>query len=252
MNPNTPHQQDIDFLPPEYRQQHERRRQLARQVLIGAAVVGFVAVAAAAQAYWAKNVRRELATLTPQCERVAAQTAELNKLQAELQVAQAEAQLLTYLRHPWPCTQLLAALTAPLPDTITFRELRINHGSSKAADAQDPATRLDRKVLEKLLAQLPRAGRDLKALRELCDFTPISISLLGVASDSAAVYRYLNELSKNRLLAKVDLVSLENSSHQEDHLEFKTAILVNPGYGQPNGPHGSSVEKPAPAQGGKP
>jgi Tfp pilus assembly protein PilN len=245
MNANTFHQQDVDFLPPEYRQQHARRRKLGQQVLIGAIVVGLVAVASAGQACWAKRVRREMDALTPQCERVAAQTAELNKLQAELQVAQAEAQLLTYLRHPWPCTQLLAALTAPLPDSITFREIRIGRQANRAAELMDRAPRLDRQALEKMLAQLPRAGRDLKTLRDQCDHAPLAISLLGLASDSAAVYRYLDELSKHRLLAKVDLVSLENASHQQDQLEFKVAVLVRPGYGLPDGPKGLPPETPA-------
>jgi Tfp pilus assembly protein PilN len=251
MNPTPSRQHDVDFLPPEYRQQHARRRHIGQQVLIGSVVIGLVAMASAGQVYWAQNVRRELAALMPQCERVAAQTVELNKLQAELQVAQAEAQLLTYLRHPWPCTQLFAALTAPLPNTITFRELRITRSATKI-DTPDRSPRLDRKAMEKLLAKLPRAGRDLKALREQCDTAPLSISLLGVASDSAAVYRYLGELNKNRLLAKVDLVSLENASQQEDQLEFKMALLVRSGYGQPNGPSGPPTEKTVPAKGGQP
>lgn len=240
MNNNLPQHQEVDFLPSEYRHQHARRRHFGQQVLIGAAVIGLLALAAGGQAWWRQRVRRELAELAPHYDRAMAQTAELGKLQTELQVAQTEAQLLTYLRHPWPCTQLLAALLAPLPETITFREIRISREASKGPGIIDRTPRLDRQAQEQLLAKLPRAGRDLKALRDQFDRAATQVSLSGFASDSDAVYRYLGELGKNRLLAKVDLVSLDNAStasnRREDRLEFKLSLLVRPGYGLPDGP----------------
>lgn len=239
-------QQDVDFLPREFRQQHARRRELTQQILVGLTVVSVLAAAAGGQAWWRQRVARELAEVAPQYTRALAQADELTKLQAELQVAQAEAQLITYLRHPWPCTQLLSALVGPLPDSVTFREIRVIREPSKG-DPFDRTPRPDRQTLEQQLAQLPRAGRDLKTLREQFDRAPTLVSLSGMATDSAAVYRYLGELSKNRLLAKVDLVSLDNASNRrDDKLEFKLAVVVRPGYGMPEGPTAPPTETTLP------
>lgn len=251
---NTFPPQDVDFLPNEYRHQHARRRRLSQEILGGVALVAVLVVAAGSQAYWGQHVRRQLAEVVPQYDRAVAQTEELNKLQAELQVAQAEAQLITYLRHPWPCTQLLSALVSPLPEAVAFREIRISREAGKIDIMAAPP--VDRQTLEQQLAKLPRAGRDLKALRDQFDRSATVMSLAGVASDSRAVYQYLGELGKNRLLAKVDLVSLDNASNRpEDKLEFKLSVTARPGYGQPEGPTG-----PAPgmatgeprAKGGRP
>ena len=248
-----PHQ-DVDFLPIEYRQQHTRRQRLSQHIVVTVALAVLLAAAAGAQAYWRQHVQRQMDELVPQYERAVAQTAELGKLQAELQVAQAEAQLLTYLRHPWPCTQVLAALVTPLPKAITFKEIKINREASKTDTVPSPP--VDRQALEQQLAKLPRAGRDLKTLRDQFDRTLTVVSLLGVASDSAEVYRYLGELGKNPLLAKVNLVSLDNASiRPEDKLEFKLAVTVRPGYGQPDGPSGAATNSGTgakPPEGGRP
>jgi hypothetical protein len=235
MTSTIPTHQEVDFLPREYRQQHARRRQLAGQFLVGVALVGLVAATAGGQAWWRHRVQRELDQVTPLYQTAVNQSGELSKLQAELEVAQAEAQLITYLRHPWPSSQLLSALVGPLPEAIAFREIRITHEPDKSPVLLGP--RPDKQTLEQQLARLPKAGRDLKALREQFDRAPTLLSLSGLATDSDAVYRYLGELSKNRLLAKVELVSLDNAAdRREDKLEFKLNVLVRPGYGLPDGP----------------
>jgi Tfp pilus assembly protein PilN len=98
------------------------------------------------------------------------------------------------------------------------------------------------------LAKLPRAGRDLKALREQFDRATTVVSLSGLASDSDGVYRYLGELGRNRLFAKVDLVSLDNAANaanrREDRLEFKLSVVVRPGYGLPDGPAAPPPDSP--------
>ena len=230
-------QHEIDFLPIEYRQQHDLRRQVSQRIAIGVLVAGLLAGLAAWQSHSGRAARRELAAVVPQYDQAVRQREELSKLQAELQVAQAEAELITYLRHPWPRTQLLRALVDPLPKVITLHEVTIARDANRGAELMDRVPQFDRQAQEQQLAKLAPAARDLKALREQFDRVQVMISLSGTTTDDGAPHRYVAELGKNRLFAKADLVSLENAgADREGKLQFKAVVVVRPGYGLPEGP----------------
>ena len=227
----------VDFLPIEYHQQHELRRQVSHRILTIVLVVGLVAALASWQSHSGRVARGELAELVPQYDRAVRQDQELSKLQGELQVAQAEAELITYLRHPWPRTQLLRAVVDPLPEAITLREVTIARDANRGAETMDRVPQLDRQAQEQALAKLPPAARDLKALREQFDRVQVVISLSGATTDDSAPHRYVAELGKNPLFVKADLVSLENAAaDREGKLEFKAVVVVRPGYGLSDGP----------------
>jgi hypothetical protein len=227
----------VDFLPIEYHRRHELRRQTSHRILVGVVAVALVAALASWQLHAGRVARRELARLVPQYDQILRQNDEISKLQGELQVAQAEAELITYLLHPWPRTQLLRAVVDPLPDASMLREITIARDSNRRAETMDRVPQLDRQAQEQALAKLPRAARDLKTLREQFDRMPVVIRLAGLTSDDGAPHRYVAELGKNPLFAKADLVSLDSAGgDREGKLEFKAVVMVRPGYGLPDGP----------------
>jgi hypothetical protein len=196
-----------------------------------------VAALACWQLHTGRAARGELARLVPLYDQAVRQNAEIARLQAELQVVQAEAELITYLRHPWPRTQLLQAVVDPLPEAITLREVTIARDSNRGAETMDRVPQFDRQTQEQTLAKLPRAARDLKTLREQFDRMPVVIRLVGSTGDDGAPHRYVAELGKNPLFVKADLVSLENATtDREGKLEFKAVVMIRPGYGLPDGP----------------
>ena len=83
----------------------------------------------------------------------------------------AGAELYTYLRHPWPRTQLFSALLRPLPEEITFLQVQIFRqpaAGGKAGNILPNAGQAgnlprDTKAEEEKLKLLPAAGRDLTA-----------------------------------------------------------------------------------------
>jgi len=233
---------DIDFLPSEYHQNHTQRRWQTRRVFVVAILATMVAAAAFCQHQRRRRLEADLARCGP-AYAAAVQTRDaLSELQSRLQLAQASADLVTYLRHPWPRTQILAALLGPLPDEIAFEQLDIDRESAtgpKPAESLSPA---DRKAKEKQEASLPPALRDLKRLREQYDSKRTIVTITGVTTDSAALHRYLGELGRQKLFSKAQLLSIETDSADTERISFSATLIVRPGYGQPGGPSGPNPQ----------
>ena len=129
---------DIDFLPPEYRQRVRQRQSQSWRIVVAAAMIGLVAAAAMTQHYRWRRVRADLADVTPAYVAAVTMQDRLAEVQKQLEQARACAELYTYLRHPWPRTQLLAAMVRPLPDEISLQQVQIVR---EPADSRPAAAR---------------------------------------------------------------------------------------------------------------
>ncbi len=231
--------QQIDFLPAQYRQRYARRQAQPWQILVVVTVVAVMAAAAVSQSSRRSRVRRELDAVAPKYDLAVSRNAQLAKIQAELETARTRAELFTYLRHPWPRTQLLAAMLAPLPDEITLGHLQITRELPRDQSPNRRRSRAQRKEEEDQLANLPPAARDLKRLRDECDKMETVVLISGVTTDGAAVHRYLGELAKTSLFCKAELDSSESVQGDRPGTEqFHARLVVRWGYGQPGGPTG--------------
>jgi Tfp pilus assembly protein PilN len=228
---------EIDFLPSEYRESHARRKGATRRVLLLVVLGAALAAAALFQHREQRRLRAELARLEPAKAQGAAIQMEIDRMQADLRAAQAEAELLTYLRHPWPRTQILAALLAPLPDEITFEELQIVRETASRRAVAPPAESREGAAP----SGLPVATLDLNRLRDEVDGRETLVSISGTASDSQSLHRYLAELDKVDLFARTELVAIETSEIDPQRLRFSVTVTMRPGYGQSGG-----LVRPAP------
>ena len=228
---------DIDFLPAEYRQRSLRRQSKPWQLIVVGAFVALVAAAAATQQARRRHLESQLDALEPSYQRALEQQKHLGQLQARLKTAQSAAELFTYLSHPWPRTQILAALVEPLPADVCFEKVRIFTQPSGNQPAAAGATRAERRSAEEATADLPSAQRDLAALRRQCDDARTIVQLSGTASDGATLHRYLGQLGRNPLFKKAELETIEHRAGPGTSvLWFEATIVVRPGYGQPGGP----------------
>ncbi|HUT09061.1 MAG TPA: hypothetical protein VMY42_01065 [Thermoguttaceae bacterium] len=232
--------QDIDFLPAQYHRQHASRQSQPWRIVVVAAFVALLGGAIFAQYRLERGVEDELAAIAPQHDLAVAQNDRLTEFQSQLKAKHDTAALYTYLRHPWPRTQLLAALIAPLPDEIDFRQVQITRGEKpQEAEPTERRSRSETKAEEEKDKLLPPAERDLKRLRQQYDKMQTLILLSGTASESAALHRYLGALGAGSLFAKVELDSIESvATGQSNQLEFHATLIVRPGYGQADGPSG--------------
>ena len=235
---------DIDFLPDQCRQRHQRRQSQPWRIVVVAAFVALVASAAFSHPQHRKQAEADLELIIPQYDRAVDRQNELSKVQSELKTARDRAELFTYIRHPWPRTQLLAVLIDPLPEEVTLNQLQItreipqNRGSSKQRRGKKQA---DIKDDEK---SLPPAAADLKRLQDEFDDTITVVLISGTTDNSVALHRYLGTLDDSVLFAKAELESSEtiddNNARAE---EFQVKLIVRPGYGQKGGPTGDDVEE---------
>jgi Tfp pilus assembly protein PilN len=234
---------NIDFLPAECRQQQARRQVQPWRFVVVTAFAVLLAGAAYAQYRQKRVAEDQLAALAPACEEAARQGDRLKQLQQDLQAVQSDAELFTYLRHPWPRTQVLAALLGPLPREITLQQLQLAREAVAEQPAVDPRPPADQKAEEEKLAKLPPADRDLRRLRGEFDKTRAMLRITGTTSDTAALHHYLNVLGRTDLFSKATVRSIETVEGPKGQLtRFQAIVFVRAGYGQPGGPVGPELK----------
>jgi len=228
---------DVDFLPAHYRQRRENRQRKPWQIAVIVACGLLMAAAAYGQYHTRRRIEEDLAAVGPYYEMAARETKWLDDLRQQLQRERSRAELLTYLRHPWPRTQILAAILQPLPEEITLERVRIRRDLPPGKTAP-PRPALERPASEDQPKDLlPSARYDLKTLREEDVGLETIVTLTGSSSTSEAPYAYFNELEGCDLFVQVDpgKVEPEQGDRWQRH-GFDLTLIVRPGYGRPGSP----------------
>jgi hypothetical protein len=231
--------QHIDFLPPKYQEAAALRKSQAWRILVLIMFGGLICAAHLGQRAIRRHVQSELETVNTQYAATLAQSQRLAALETSLQSQRHEADLLTYLRHPWPRTQILAHIVDSLPETIALRRVRVQREAvrrpSASATTVGPAQPQPDPAAE---AKVPAVERDLKKLREEDDATQTVVLLEGTSDDDTALHLYLGTVAACGLFTKAELTSLENHDHSGDGqgAHFTARVLVAPAYGTPGGP----------------
>ncbi|NIL98854.1 MAG: hypothetical protein GTO53_12975, partial [Planctomycetales bacterium] len=156
-------------------------------------------------------VDRQLAEIEQYHAESQAQAQRLARLQARLADQHALAQLTTFLQHPWPQTQIVAALLQPLPDSMSLDEVVVQRedlpGIRKVAPPdrgpQDPAPRLP-------------AGEDLQILQKQAAGRLV-VQLSGRTADSRELHHYLSALGQHPLFTQVELDSIQRDRSRDGH-----------------------------------
>lgn len=227
--------QDIDFLPADFKRRRTRRHGRSWQAITLAAAAGIVAVVAMAQSRTLRQIQQQVAQTEPERQLLDARQTQLDDLRQKLADAEARADLLAYLDHPWPKTQLLAATLHQLPDAVVCNSILLTRDAKRS----QPASRAAGGASEEDAASLRPATRDLRKLEEECDHAVTAIVLKGVTSDGIELHRYLDSLNREPLVDKVKLHSLEASDGESDaKFRFEARLTVRPGFGLPDGPDG--------------
>jgi hypothetical protein len=220
----------IDFLPEIYRKRETLRR--ARWWWAGVAVLfaGAVVASAMAQGWLRHSLHEQLDALAPEFAAAQVQAQELSGLQAQIQRAGHEASLYTFLTSPWPRTQLLAAVVAPLPEAIQFTQIRIlDEEQARAAPQAGPRPPIHN---DKPAATATPAEGDLARLREEAERRQTAIEVEGQTADIPRLHQYVADVHNSPLIAAVQIKSLETSPNAElNQTRFTLRLLVRPSYG---------------------
>ncbi|MBL8828125.1 MAG: hypothetical protein JNM18_14190, partial [Planctomycetaceae bacterium] len=194
--------------------------------LVGAAGVG----------QWLVQYRTRTDIQIAEIEYQAAKTAQqkLELAQKQLRDTSQEAELLTFLRHPWPRTQILRRVTSSLPNEVMIERLRIGRDENK------PKEVLTVGVIKptdsngtKTTATSTPVEKDLKQLRDECDTRRVIVELTGYTSDLTALHVYLNQLASESLFAQAELTSIQSvEKGTERRSQFTARLVLAPGHGQ--------------------
>ncbi len=227
--------QDIDFLPAAYRQQTVHRKANVWRLAVGGGFAAALLASFAFQQVIYSQTAKRLDELKPQLAQAKSLAERLGARQTELKAANRQADLCTFLRHPWPRSQLVAAALRPLPVCATLQDIHI--GRVQSQPGAIAGSHVGSRDLDADLKKLAPAERDLLRLGDEEKTKPTILTLSGVTTDTAAVQRYLVALGKEGLFIKAELTSLEaNHNEQPGTWRFAARLEIRSGYGQASGP----------------
>ncbi|HEY2760174.1 MAG TPA: hypothetical protein VGI75_05510, partial [Pirellulales bacterium] len=159
----------------------------------------------------------------------------LTELQRLSQSIERQAELETYLKHPWPRTQIIAAIVDQLPKEVQLERISIVREPLPTSGNELQPTAI--KLGETAATKLDPAQHDLETIRNLYDRSRIIVQLAGQSDDPLAFHRYLEDLGRCKLFMKLEEGGIERvGGDADDRIKFTAKIIVRPGYGQPGGP----------------
>jgi hypothetical protein len=243
--------QDIDFLPIEHRIKRERRKAQPLQLAITATVIGMVSAAAMIQHQRWIHVRKELTSITPAYQQAVQMEEKLVEVKKRLDRSRAQAELCTYLRHPWPRSQLLSALITPLPDSVAFQGVQIFREPRAPLSPDVDPSRDEKQGGEENRGSSTPSERDLKKLHDMLDPMRTFVVLDGTVAGSSVLYHYLGGLDETDYFENARLDCLNRLNEGSESYQFRATLTVRPGYGQPGGPERPEIQniaKAAPRQ----
>jgi hypothetical protein len=230
----------IDFLPDIYRQREALRRARLWWCIVVVVFGGAIGASATAQGLLRSNLKRQLVLLEPQFISAQAQVRELTALQTQIVRASHEANLYTYLDHPWPRTQLLAEVVRPLPEVIRLTQVHV--GEEEQARNGQPAGPRNARPDDPKASQASDPELDLARLQDELDRRQATIELDGHTSDVARLHDYVADVNRSRLVAAAHIKSLEAAiPNQPGRTRFTLRLIVQPGHCQ-----SSDAAAPAP------
>jgi hypothetical protein len=242
--------QDIDFLPSKYREASAERRTRYYGVLVMAAFFSLLAVAFAGQCALRAHVARELDQVRDQYNRVLVHSNRLAALERQRIPCDAEAQLDTLLRQPWPRTQIIAGILAVLPEPIALVKLRIDRQAASGAMAQAGATpgiiapgTAAASQEEKLLP----TERDLRRLKQESKRHETVVDIEGITDDALTLHTYLGKLASLGLFSAAELTSIDRLE-KSSMSRFQARLVVRPGHVDAPSPPATGIAQSEPTQ----
>jgi hypothetical protein len=226
--------QVIDFLPDKYHEAKEQRRTCYWRVIVLLSFSGLLAVAWAGEYGIQLSYEHQLAEVRDLYRTALVQSQQLTKLEQDLKPWEAKAELWTYLRHPWPRSQILHQILETLPSEITLSRVYSERESIAPEAGQSIAPQRTPDEIKAEEAKKMPAERDLGRLRTEMDSTQLIITLEGLTEDNISLHAYLGRLASQGLFARCELSSLESGDKKHPGIsKFSARLIVKPGYGQP-------------------
>lgn len=227
--------QTIDFLPEHYRERRKQRRVRYWWALVVCLFGGVVVATGSLQWLSVLKIKHELARLETQVATFRQLDQQLLDIETRAASISHSANLYTFLKHPWPRTQILAAVVQPLPKEIELTSIRISE--SLIAKAQKPVP------TPEAGAEAPPpvhpAVADLQQLHNAQEAQRVVVMIEGTAQEVEHLHNYLDALGRHALVAEARLNSMETRKFDSYSLVvFQVQLTIKSGHGLSDGPTG--------------
>jgi Tfp pilus assembly protein PilN len=227
--------QTIDFLPEHYRERRRQRRVRYWWALVVCLFGGIVLGTGSLQWLNVLKIKHELNRLEAQVATIRQLDQQLHEIETQIAAASHHANLYTFLKHPWPRTQILGAVVHPLPaeielTTVRIAETLVAKGSKSAAVGGDTVTESP--------PDHP-AIADLKQLHDAQEAQRVVVMIEGTAREVEHLHNYLDALGQHALVAEARLNSMETRKYETYSLVvFQVQLTIKSGHGLSDGPTG--------------
>ncbi len=230
----------IDLLPGAYKERVVVRQSRLWQLAVVLVFGGIIACTAVFQYGLRCATRRRVAAIAGPYTDAQQHAQILGQLHESLKTDVRTAELYTFLKHPWPRTQILRAAVTPLPPSIRMEELRIGREEFVSSEmaAQEHVERAPAHLTEETERQKLPAESDLDELRSECERLVTVVQMTGLTRSNRDLHKYLADVVKSPLIREAELRSLEDVGEQgqAEISRFEARLEVIPGFGLPKGP----------------
>ncbi len=229
--------QNIDFLPERYRERDLNRKAAAWQYALLLGFGGLLMAATAGQFVIKRSLEASVVELKQPCIDAKLKREQVKLLEKRLGNKEDVAALYTYLRHPWPRTQILSRITNPVPESVTLAGIEILQQQPNRSAISKSERRDDK--------QAGSATTDLKDLQSSNDAARVIVRVRGTVSNTAALNEYVRQLGESPLFRNVSISSLQSQTAGDKTLTsaFELTVVILPGHGQPGAPNGPIVQR---------
>jgi hypothetical protein len=226
--------QTIDFLPEHYRERRKQGRVRWWWALVVCLFGGVVVLTSSLQWLNVQSIKAELASLETQVSAVRQLDQQLLEWETKVATLSHHSNLYTFLQHPWPRTQILAAVVHPLPKELQLSSIRV----AESLIARPVSTAAPEAASEPTAPPHP-AVADLQQLHDAHEAQRIVVILDGTVQEVEQLHNYLDALCRHPLIAEARLNSLETRKLETHSLVvFQLQLTVKSGHGMSDGPTG--------------
>lgn len=229
---------NIDFLPSRYREGYAARAAVVKRWTIVLGISVIITPLAMYQYLVHASVVHSFVLVEPEFMQAQAKSQYMTRLQADLELARGEAALLTWLNHPWPRTQVLAHVHAPLPQSVRLTGVRLAKEPKAIANAElggrnRAARRAAESEVDAAAASRPAAEKDLLRLHDQLGQHDTIVTLTGITYSTTELHTYVALLRASPLFGKSELRSVESQPGQEQSKAqtFEIRLVLAPGHG---------------------
>ena len=230
----------IDFLPARYREGYVARAAVIKRwtIVLGIAVI--ITPLAIYQYCVHALVVNRFVVVEPEYMQAQAKSQHVAKLEQELALARGEAALLAWLSHPWPRSQVLAQVHAPLPESLRLTGIKLTSEPKVVAPPGPSMGRARGRRGPEAEANpadeaRPASQKDLLRLLDQVSQNDTVVTLNGVTVSTTELHTYVAMLRTTGMFDKSELKSVESQPGQE-HTKaqtFEIRLVLADGHGAP-------------------